>query len=475
MKIAVVCLTLFLVPMVLSGATIQVNTTADAIEDSGACSLREAIIAANTNAPSGTSPGECPSGSSGSVDTIVLPAGTFNLTKAGSESGSAVDPTLGDLDIVQSVHVQGQATGSTVVDASSLGARVLHVDNASAAVALSNLTLRDGFVDNGYGGAIYVENGASLALTNVDLLSNYADYGGGALDISDSITVTITGSTISSNSADGSGGGIAATYGSLLTITSSTISANQANGYFSDGGGIDASGVLILTRSTVSGNDAEGRGGGLYVSGSLAASESTISGNDAGDDGGGVYFGFADSSELENCTLSGNSAGSYGGGFADYASDTISVVHSTVASNSAGISGSAMDPSDAVEVGNSLIVGTCAAAVVVSLGGNIESPGDNCGFDQPSDQVAVAAVSVALSPLADHGGPTLTHVPGAESVAVDNALALHCLPEDQRGVARPHGSGCDVGAVEVGPTPLFEDGFEAGNVSAWSSSTGLSG
>ncbi|MFL6198898.1 MAG: choice-of-anchor Q domain-containing protein, partial [Thermoanaerobaculia bacterium] len=56
-----------------------------------------------------------------------------------------------------------------------------------------------------------------------------------------------------------------------------------------------------------------------------------------------------------------------------------------------------------------------------------------------------------LSPLGDHGGPTLTHLPLPGSPLLDAAPA-GCLPTDQRGLARPvqHATtGCDVGAVEI--------------------------
>ena len=60
-----------------------------------------------------------------------------------------------------------------------------------------------------------------------------------------------------------------------------------------------------------------------------------------------------------------------------------------------------------------------------------------------------------LGPLADHGGPTLTHRPAAGSVARDHVPSEDCLDEDgsaltvdQRGFVRPMGAACDAGAVE---------------------------
>jgi hypothetical protein len=56
-----------------------------------------------------------------------------------------------------------------------------------------------------------------------------------------------------------------------------------------------------------------------------------------------------------------------------------------------------------------------------------------------------------LGPLADNGGPTLTHALLPGSPAIDAADAALCPATDQRGVARPQGAGCDAGAVEATP------------------------
>ena len=59
----------------------------------------------------------------------------------------------------------------------------------------------------------------------------------------------------------------------------------------------------------------------------------------------------------------------------------------------------------------------------------------------------VSPNSLKLGPLADNGGPTQTHALGQGSVAID-AAAGSCLINDQRGVHRPQGADCDVGAYE---------------------------
>jgi len=82
-------------------------------------------------------------------------------------------------------------------------------------------------------------------------------------------------------------------------------------------------------------------------------------------------------------------------------------------------------------------------------------PGDTCHLSDPTDQVNVTAAALNLGALADNGGPTMTHALLPGSVAIDRIPAAMCvddggqpLTEDQRGVARPQGATCDVGAFE---------------------------
>ena len=125
---------------------------------------------------------------------------------------------------------------------------------------------------------------------------------------------------------------------------------------------------------------------------------------------------------------------------------------------------------------STIVDGSCdrdVASDILSNGYNIESPDNTCGFDQEGDQVNVSTDDLNLGPLADNGGPTMTHALLTEpivSVAVDVIPADDCvaadgglLQDDQRGEPRfvfpsfgltePVGDGCDVGAFEVQPEP----------------------
>jgi hypothetical protein len=68
-----------------------------------------------------------------------------------------------------------------------------------------------------------------------------------------------------------------------------------------------------------------------------------------------------------------------------------------------------------------------------------------------------------LAALSANGGPTLTRLPATSSPLVDGVPLAQCqadgaagITADQRGITRPQGAGCDIGAVELviaAPTP----------------------
>ncbi|HEY1014650.1 MAG TPA: choice-of-anchor Q domain-containing protein, partial [Herpetosiphonaceae bacterium] len=69
-----------------------------------------------------------------------------------------------------------------------------------------------------------------------------------------------------------------------------------------------------------------------------------------------------------------------------------------------------------------------------------------CRLTGPGDQPRVA--NVLAGPLADNGGPTWTHalLPGSPAL---NAGGMSCPGVDQRGVSRPQGAACEIGAFEL--------------------------
>jgi hypothetical protein len=219
---------------------------------------------------------------------------------------------------------------------------------------------------------------------------------------------------------------------------------------------------------------------------SLELDRSSVTGNTATDWGGGIVVSGADT-EITQSTVSGNSAGNYGAAIgvgASFFSDLAVLEHVTFTDNSNGSLAHAdlwVHPdaeSGTIEIHGSIVEGGChdPDGLIASQGGNVEGPGNSCGFDPLTDQVGVP--DMRLEPLA-FGNPDLvtrSHQPRWNSPAVDDPLgnlAGGCPTPDQRLQARPKdgdGDGaaaCDSGAVEARP-PIFVDGFESGDTSSWS-------
>src|SRR5207253_2355473 len=76
--------------------------------------------------------------------------------------------------------------------------------------------------------------------------------------------------------------------------------------------------------------------------------------------------------------------------------------------------------------------------------------GTSCGFSTPLG--SLVSTNPQLGPLQSNGGPTQTMALPLQSAAVDAIPAAlnGCTgSSDQRGVARPQGAGCDIGAFEL--------------------------
>jgi CSLREA domain-containing protein len=247
--------------------------------------------------------------------------------------------------------------------------------------------------------------------------------------------VTISGLTISGGTAL-SGAGIYNSDGTL-TLTNSTVSENNATRVISDGsirgfgGGImNENGEVQLTNTTVRGNTAATDGAGIYntLVGTLGLTNSTVSGNNAGGNGGGVFneenLGSAQKVTLKHSTVSGNTAIN-GGGI--YNSDgTLTLANTIVARNSASTNPDAQGAFSSQ--GHNLIGDTTGATGFVA-----------------SD---LKNVDPLLGPLRNNGGPTDTRALLAGSPAIDAGTNTGCPPTDQRGVKRPQGLRCDIGAFE---------------------------
>ncbi len=160
----------------------------------------------------------------------------------------------------------------------SRGSQVLVVRTGST-LNLSGGTLTGGW--GGNGGALDIEAGAAVNLSNVIVTGNHADDRGGG--IGNHGTLTMTGGSITNNTSNDStdpkgGGGIFNYTGATATLTNVTISGNEAKHY--GGGGICNFGTLTLDGGTITDNTAGSQGGGIWQEGTLNIQGAvTITGN----------------------------------------------------------------------------------------------------------------------------------------------------------------------------------------------------
>ncbi|MCI0579648.1 MAG: hypothetical protein L0332_11680 [Chloroflexi bacterium] len=266
------------------------------------------------------------------------------------------------------------------------------------------------------------------------------------------LTLSITGVTIQNGESLLSGGGLGGGIFNRgnLTLNSVTVSHNIAH---KGGGGIWNTGTLTLFKSTVHANDSGDEGGGGVAhssSGSLTVVNSTLSGNTAAGSGGGLHL-LNGTAYLANTTVAfnfaGASSGSRGGGIFVASPGAVTMKNSIVAGNQRGLVFPTADDCSGIVVSNdyNLVETTAGCVIVGTTAGNL------------------LGVSPLLYPLADNGGPTLTHALQPDSPVIDMGNPAGCqdflafaLTTDQREMERhlDGGSGsarCDMGAFEYVP------------------------
>ncbi|HEX6208316.1 MAG TPA: choice-of-anchor Q domain-containing protein [Actinomycetota bacterium] len=368
------------------GATVlHVTTTDDEIVNDGDCSLREALIAAETDAPRDA----CPAGSG--ADVVRLPAGVFVLTIP--PDGTPDDGEDGDLDIFDQVTVRGAGARRTILDGNGTD-RLLHVGPMSV-VSVMDMTISNGWTDDAFGGGAILNVTASLTLRRVTVKGSEATAGdGGGIESTNAgaVLTVVDSSVIDNHTTDfgGNGGGIANGNGSMANLTRVTVSGNSA---FQQGGGIanEAGSTIDLTSATITDNvanadegGAEGTGGGIQHNGLAATLRSTL--------------------VAGNRDLEPNVA--------------------------------AHDPD-------------CSSILPFTSEGHnlIGEPSPGCDF--PAASTDLMGEDPLLRSVRDNGGPTDTHAlrPGSPTLNRIPRANAACTARDQRGV--PRSGRCDIGAYEL--------------------------
>ena len=234
--------------------------------------------------------------------------------------------------------------------------------------------------------------------------------------------------------------------GAALALHNLTIAGGDAT--VSGGGGIYNGGTLSVTASTFSGNTTvEGFGGGILNYGTLDVTDSTFAGNSA-QVGGGIV-NFSHTATVTNSTFSGNIGagpdGGEGGGIVNYG--TLTVTHSTFSNNTALLAVGGIMNFGTLTLQNTIVANSTGGNCLNINNGSLVDGGGNLSW--PDATCPGLNADPLLGPLQDNGGPTETHALLAGSPAIDAALLANCPTTDQRGVSRPQGASCDIGAYEL--------------------------
>ena len=363
-----------LTPVPVAAATFLVNSTADlpdadqgdglCLASNGQCTLRAAIMQANFTT---------------GLDTIILPAGVYQLTRPGDDDMAV----LGDLDITDDLILQGAGRSVTIVDGNGAvtGDRVFQILATAKNVSLSGLTIRNGKKTNTFdqgGGLYWIGGGSHLILTDVVFENNAAYYGGGLyLDYSTlGDVVMIDRLVVRANTATAAAGGLGVNFGdfagfdlrnsqvygntafegggiyfqgtptfglSSVSIQTSEIYSNTASlsaGFENHSG--NATVPVVLQASNLYQNHADVYGGGIGNYGTLAISTATLDTNSAVTRGGGIYNYEGGQIDMQQTTVSRNTAQTGGGIYSElfiHNNAVATLTNSTLSGNSASQDG----------------------------------------------------------------------------------------------------------------------------------------
>lgn len=332
-----------------------------------------------------------------------------------------LDPALGPLVISDSVTFLGPSPIDllTIQNSSGTPIRLFDITASAGEVSFSNLAFVGGDAGTENGGAIRSQFDGPLTITQSAFIGNSA-ASGGAISI-EAGTLSIAASTFDQNTATNNGGGISASA---------------------------ATTAVDLVNVTTSGNSAVASGGGLYSENAdVTIDNSTFTLNTADTSGGGIGLladGNGEGLELNNTIVAGNTAPTG----ADFLAP--------------------MTPATSLDVNFSLVGDNAGTSLTESPLANDQPQPDSDG--NLIGGGANPVIDPMLDPLADNGGPTPTHAPQGESLALDSGSStilpqdsfdldsdnnrFEFLPVDQRGAVRAVNT-IDIGAVELAPAPTI--------------------
>ncbi|MDB4511847.1 right-handed parallel beta-helix repeat-containing protein [Arenicella sp.] len=401
-------------------ATIQVNATS---ADDG-CALDEAIQAANDNSATGG----CSSGEPG-LDVITFTPSLYPVYEMSSYYRNTATSFSATPQITSEIEVIGPDDQSSLFtlrrNPNSFSQTRAFSVALNGKLTLKNLSLQNfpsrSSVDTG--GAIYVAG--QLIADKIEITGSNASFGGAIWVQSGS--AVISNSLIWGNTARIQGGGI----------------------------GLSSNSSVFIFDSTISNNQSEERGGGIALAGSsnshLSIINSTVVENDADLEGGGISLFFTSTQDRS----------------------TVNIKNSILSGNTAPVSNDVhfIDPNESGQQDIRYnLLGSKATNYISSTNSGIFFAPENNNILATGLSSGTPLRSI-LGPLKDNGGKTRTHALVENSPAIDAAipftttgsfpfilrqsgcrsatpLGVGSYRPDQRGVTRPLGKECDIGAYE---------------------------
>jgi membrane protein implicated in regulation of membrane protease activity len=389
------------------------------------------------------------------------------LTRGGSDGPGAAVTTRGEIEVIDSKVQRNRAEEAgggifsmrrATIVRSVITGNVANDDGGGVYARRGGVQVFDSIVSNnavdGSGGAI--GSTGDILLVRVHADGNTTDGDGGALYADEDGDVTVIDSTVDGNNADGPGGAIWTLDGDV-TVVNSTINGNRSD---DRGGAIGGEADVDVINSTIARNAAVAHvAGGIWARGYLYVANSTVSNNYAEGEGGGILG--AEVVRLDHTTILDNVApvaANVGAG--ERLESFASIIGPA---KTTGVSGH-VQPSET----------NCRVSSSTSFGYNFVTDA-SCGLDNPKDIVVQG--DPMLGALRDNGGSGETRLPESDSPVLDRIPAADCnlepsgemlqgkqnlkglveerlvqFAKDQRGVSRPQGPACDIGAVELEST-----------------------
>ena len=358
---------------------------------------------------------------------------TFTVTtNADPASGTACPATTDPCSLRTAIADAATAGGTVVIDVAVDGPFVLAQGSLNVTGG-ETLTIQG---ESNGSTVIDGNNGRAIWESNLGATSPTACGTSPTTLTLDHVTLT-NGNAAGAPSNDGFGGGLDVDCASSLTMVDSAITKSTSQ---SGGGGLNdnTTGAVVLDRTTLSGNTVTGTvpavdgGGGVQVStgANFTALDTTIAGNTAPGGGGGVLTVTGSTVKLVNDTIAGNTATApLAGGVLVAANVSATATNTIVATNGTN----------------------CQVRGTMTDGGHNLEDGTSCGFSS-----SAVNADPKLTALGDNGGPTQTMLlnPGSPAIdAGDDTACAAASPNgaaglDQRGVSRPQGGHCDIGAAE---------------------------